>query len=94
MLDFLKSKNIGVDEFLGLLGFGMVIGVGVYLVLKRLGFFHSPKVEDTLLVIVVGQVFYNGYVYRAVHEIKEIKQEIKEMRRELGEVKEGVISTL
>jgi len=45
MVTFLKFKKFSIGEFFGLLGFGMVMGVGIYLILKKLGFFHSlgPK---------------------------------------------------
>lgn len=87
MMTFLKLKKLSVDEFFGLLGFGVVVGVGVYLILKKLSIFHSPGTEDTLLAVVVGQVFYNGYMYRAVQEIKEVRQDVKEIRQEVGEMR-------
>jgi len=78
-----KIGGLKVEDAFGLLGFVTLVAVAIYLILKKLGLFHSPEADDVLLTVVIGQVFYNGYVYRAVQEIKEIRRELKEIKERM-----------
>ena len=63
-------EKLNFEKILGYIGFVMVAGAAVYLALKVFGIIHSPATEDVLLTISVGQVFYNGYLYKATQEIE------------------------
>lgn len=47
-----------------------MVAVAIYLILKIIGVIHSAAREEVLLAVVVGQVFYNGYTFRAIQEIE------------------------
>lgn len=54
------------NHFLAFLGTFILLLVLIYLILKIIGVFHSPGYEEVLSAVIIGQVFYNGYTYRAV----------------------------
>ena len=51
------------------MGFGILFAVPIYLILKITGVIHSAGYEEVLIAVIVGQVFYNGYTYRAIQDI-------------------------
>lgn len=59
------------SKILGFIGFVILIAVLIYLILKITRVIQSAGFEEILLAVVLGQIFYNGYVYRAVHDIEE-----------------------
>lgn len=69
---------INKSKILGFIGYGILLVVLVYLVLKITGIVHSAGSEEILLAVVLGQIFYNGYVYRAVHDIEEKLKRIEQ----------------
>lgn len=63
-------EKLNLEKILGYIGFVMVACAAVYLALKVFGIVHSPASDDVLLTISVGQVFYNGYLYKTTQEIE------------------------
>lgn len=76
-----ESKAIKIEELLGKIGFWTLVIIAIYLLLKRIGLFQSPRFEDILTGVVVAQVFYNGYAHRA---LKEIDRKLEKIERKLG----------
>ncbi|GEM_PF-6498532 len=61
--------NISVAKVVGWIGLGILGIIAVYLVLMIVGIVHSAIIELLLLGVVIGQIFYNGYTYRAIQEM-------------------------
>lgn len=70
-----------IDEILGKIGFWALVVIAIYLLLRKLGLFHSLGFEDVLTGVVVAQVFYNGYTHRA---LKEIDRKLEKIEKKLG----------
>jgi hypothetical protein len=73
--------NIGVSKVMGWIGLGILLFIAIYLVLVIAGVVHSLNIELLLLGVVMGQIFYNGYTYRA---IQEMDKKIEQITRRLG----------
>jgi c-di-AMP phosphodiesterase-like protein len=61
--------NISLSKVMGWIGLGIMLAIAIYLILLIIGVFHSLDVELLLLGVVMGQIFYNGYTYRAIQEM-------------------------
>ncbi|MEA2032608.1 MAG: hypothetical protein U9N41_03375 [Euryarchaeota archaeon] len=67
--------NVSVSKAMGWVGLGILLAIAIYLALVIAGVVHSLTIEMLLLGVVMGQIFYNGYTYRAIQEIdKKIEQ--------------------
>jgi hypothetical protein len=67
--------NISVSKVIGWVGLGIMLAIAIYLALIIAGIVHSLNIELLLLGVVMGQIFYNGYTYRAIPEMdKKIEQ--------------------
>lgn len=65
------------------LGIFILVLVLIYLILKIVGVVHSVSLEEVLVGIVLGQLFYIGYTYRAIEEVKDLKKRVKKIERKL-----------
>ena len=72
--------NISVSKAMGWVGLGILLAIAIYLALVIAGVVHSLTIEMLLLGVVMGQIFYNGYTYRA---IREIDKKIEQVNRKL-----------
>lgn len=77
-MDELKTAKI-----FGQLGLFILILVLLYLILKIIGIVHSITIEEILVGVVLGQLFYSGYTYRAIEEIRDLKKRVKKIERKL-----------
>ncbi|MBU4332779.1 hypothetical protein KKD19_02305 [Patescibacteria group bacterium] len=65
-------------KILGIVGLLIMAGVAIYLILKIIGVIHSASVEEVFLALVVGQVFYSGYTFRAIQGIEKSTKRTEE----------------
>ena len=74
-----------IINFFGYLGFLILLGILIYLILRVFGVISSLEILHLLLGVVIGQVFYNGYNYAMLRIIKEdlekVKKEIETLRK-------------
>jgi c-di-AMP phosphodiesterase-like protein len=73
--------NIGVSKVMGWIGLEILLFIAICLVLVIAGVVHSLNIELLLLGVVMGQIFYNGYTYRA---IQKMDKKIEQITRRLG----------
>jgi len=76
-------EELKIAKIFGQLGIFILILVLIYLILKILGIVHSISLEEVLVGIVIGQLFYSGYTYRAVEEIKDLKERVGKIEKKL-----------
>lgn len=70
-------------KIFGQLGIFILVLVLIYLILKIVGVVHSVSFEEVLLGVVLGQLFYIGYTYRAIEEIRDLKKRVKKIEKKL-----------
>lgn len=78
LLRILRIMKMDSYKILGIFGFLILVAISLYLILRIIGVFHSVTIEEVLLAIVVGQVFYNGYTYKAIQEIEKSIKRLEE----------------
>ena len=76
-------EELKIAKIFGQLGIFILILVLIYLILKILGIVHSISLEEVLVGVVIGQLFYSGYTYRAVEEIKDLKERVRKIEKKL-----------
>lgn len=75
-----------VWKLIGQLGILLLALVAAYLVLKLAGFVQSITLEEILTTAVFGALFYVGYSYRAIEEIKELKRDFRKLDRRISKL--------
>jgi hypothetical protein len=76
-------EGLKIAKIFGQLGILILVLVLIYLVLKIFGVVHSVSLEKVLVGVVLGQLFYVGYTYRAIEEVKDLKKRVEKIEKKL-----------
>jgi len=73
-------------KFFGQIGIFLLFLVAFYLLAKISGLVRSVSLEEILTAAVFGALFYVGYSYRAIEEIKELKESFQELEKRVAKL--------